>query len=71
MNREAPICEPLPWDSVLQYRGFEIARFHSGPWDVTHQWTRVGWDLGDPIRYARTIRDCMNAIDEWVEDDES
>ena len=62
--------EPLPWDSVVQYRGFDITRYHSGPWNVTHQWARMNWDLGDPVGYEQTIRDCMRSVDEWIEDNE-
>lgn len=60
---------PLPWGAVIQYRGFDIRR-SDGPWMVSHQWAKQGWDLGDPIGHEQSIRDCMNAIDEWIEDNQ-
>lgn len=52
---------------IERYRGFEIERHHTGPWDVTYQWSREGWDCGDPIGYEQSIADCRRSIDDLLE----
>lgn len=49
-----------------RYRGYTIERHHTGPWDVTYQWSKDGWDLGDPIGYEPSIAGCKRAIDDVI-----
>lgn len=53
----------------MTYRGFRIERHHSGPWDVTYEWAKCGWDLGDPMGYEPSIQSCKQSIDEQLECD--
>lgn len=54
--------------TIEHYRGFEIERHHSGPWDVTYEWRLKDGDLGDPIGYERSVAACKGAIDEHLDD---
>lgn len=49
--------------TIEHYRGYEIECYHTGPWDVTYQWSKQPWDLGLPIGYEPSIEACKRAID--------